>query len=269
MNEQDAHFANLTYAEAAALLDSPRTPVLLLPVGSTEPHGPHSPLATDPLISMGMCERAVARLAGDPGIRALILPPLQYGVTRYTGRFTGAVHVDEDTLQRMIADILVSLIGQGFRHNVLVNNHFEPEHVQTLHLAIDTVEQKTGVLTGYLDLTRGYRAKELTEEVRDGGSHAGQYETSLILADRPDLVRRDIAAELPDVPVNLADALAAGSKDFTEIGMTQAYNGSPARATPEEGAASFEKLTDMLVEQIRALVAGTGGRDTSGLYGRI
>jgi creatinine amidohydrolase len=169
----------------------------------------------------------------------------------------------------MLTDILVSLVGQGFKHNVLVNNHFEPEHVQTLHLAIDTVERQTGALTGYLDLTRGYRAKELTDEVREGGSHAGQYETSLVLADRPDLVRREIAAELPDVPVNLADVLAAGSKDFTEIGMTEAYNGSPARATPEEGRASFEKLTDMLVEQIRALVAGTGGRDASGLYGRI
>jgi creatinine amidohydrolase len=266
---QEAYFANLTYAELAALLESPRTPVLLFPVGSTEPHGPHSPLSTDPLISMGMCLRAVERLSGDPGIRALILPPLQYGVTRYTAAFPGAVHVEEDTLHALLVDILGSLIGQGFEHNALVNNHFEPEHVQTLHRAIDTVQEKTGRLTGYLDLTRRYRARELTDEVRDGGSHAGQYETSLILADHPELVRREIAAELPDVPVNLADALSSGSKDFTEIGMTQAYNGSPARATPEEGRASFEKLTDMLVEQIRALVAGSGGRDTSGLYGRI
>jgi creatinine amidohydrolase len=269
MRADERHFAHLTYAEAAALLDSPRTPVLLLPVGSTEPHGPHSPLATDPLISMGMCERAVVRLADDPAIRALILPPLQYGVTRYTGRFTGAVHVEEDTLHALLVDILASLVRQGFRHNLLVNNHFEPEHVQTLHRAIDTVQEQTGALTGYLDLTRGYRAKELTDEVKEGGSHAGQYETSLILADRPELVRQEIAAELPDVPVNLADVLAGGSKDFAEIGMTQAYNGSPARATPEEGRESFEKLTDMLVELIRALVAGTGGRDTSGLYGRI
>jgi creatinine amidohydrolase len=266
---QEIHFANLTYAEAAQLLDSPRAPVLLFPVGSTEPHGPHSPLATDPLISVGMCVRAAERLADDPGIRALILPPLQYGVTRYTRAFTGAIHVGEDTLHDLMVDVLVSLVGQGFRHNVLVNNHFEPEHVQTLHRAMDTVEERTGQVTGYLDLTRGFRARELTDEVREGGSHAGQYETSLVLADHPELVRREIAERLPDVPVNLADALSAGGKDFTEIGMTDAYNGSPARATPEEGRASFEKLTDMLVEQIRALVAGTGGRDSSGLYGRI
>jgi creatinine amidohydrolase len=266
---QEPHFANLTYAEAAELLESPRTPVLLLPVGSTEPHGPHSPLATDPLISMGMCLRAVERLANDREVRVLILPPLQYGVTRYTATFKGVVHVDEDTLHAFLVDILASLVGQGFEHNVLVNNHFEPEHVQTLHRAMDTVEERTGRVTGYLDLTRGYRARELTDEVREGGSHAGQYETSLILADHPELVRREIAAQLPDVPVNLAEALATGSKDFSQIGMTQAYNGSPARATPDEGRASFEKLTHMLVEQIRALVAGSGGRDQSGLYGRI
>lgn len=69
------NFADLTWTEVRALLESEATPVLLWPVGSTEPHGPHSPLATDLLISLGMCERAVQELADAPGLRALILPP--------------------------------------------------------------------------------------------------------------------------------------------------------------------------------------------------
>jgi creatinine amidohydrolase len=268
-DDRRLHFANLPYTEIEAFRDGDRTPVLLWPIGSTEPHGPHSPLATDPIISMGMCLRAARRLADDSELRALILPPLPYGVTRYTAAFAGAVHIDEDTLHAMLVDALVSLIGQGFRHTVLVNNHFEPEHVRTVHRSIDTVLARTGVLTGYLDLTRRRRAAVLTEEFRRGGSHAGQYETSLVLADHPELIDQDVMRGLPDTPVNLAEVIASGQKDFTKIGMSRAYNGSPAQATPDEGAASFETLTDLLIAQIRALVAGTGGRDESGLYGRV
>src|SRR5206468_4016359 len=124
----------------------------------------------------------------DPELRALILPPLDYGVTRYTQGFPGPIHVNEDTLHAMLVDICTSVIDQGFRHTVVVNNHFEPEHVRTLHRAIDTVEANRGVTVGYLDLTRRERAIRLTEEFRRGECHAGRYETSLVLADHGDLV---------------------------------------------------------------------------------
>jgi creatinine amidohydrolase len=131
------------------------------------------------------------------------------------------------------------------------------------------VLERTGVLTGYLDLTRRHRAEALPDEFREGGSHAGQYETSLVLAERAELVDRERLASLPEVPVNLAEVLAAGSKDFAEIGMDRAYNGSPAGASAEEGERIFEVLTGMLIDQIRTLVRGAGGRDEAGLYGRI
>src|SRR5262245_3655237 len=131
------NFADLKWPEVRALLETERTPVLLWPVGATEPHGPHSPLSTDVLISQGMCERAARELAGDPKVRALVLPALPFGVTRYAAGFQGAIHVGEGALEAMLHDVLGSLIGQGFVHNVIVNNHFEPEHVQTIHRAID------------------------------------------------------------------------------------------------------------------------------------
>lgn len=263
------YFAELSYTQAQKLLDSQRPTVLLFPVGSTEPHGPHSPLATDPIISIGMCERAVRRLRDDPELGALILPTLGYGVTRYTRSFAGAVHVSEDVLHALLVDVLSSLIGQGFRHHAIVNNHFEPEHVQTLHRAIDTIEQMHGVTVAYLDLTRKERALRLTEEFRRGECHAGRYETSLVLADRPELVDLEVMRELPYVPVNLAAVIAEGKKEFIEMGLVQAYCGDPAQATPEEGEQIFDTLTDMLIEQLRALVRGVGGRDVSGLFGRV
>jgi len=262
------YFAELTYTQVQAVLDGPRTPVLLWPVGSTEPHGPHSPLATDPIISIGICERVARDLADDPELVVLILPTLAYAVTRYTAAFPGAIHVSEETLQAMIVDVCTSLAGQGFPHVVLVNNHFEPEHVQTLHRSIDALDER-GIRVGYLDLTRRERAQRLTEEFRRGECHAGRYETSLVLAQSPQLVDRDAMAALPEVPVSLPKVIAAGMKDFREMGLAQAYCGAPAKASAEEGEEAYARLVEMTTEIVRALVGGTGGRDVSGLFGRV
>lgn len=269
MQDHEMYYANLSYPKVEALLRAERKTVLLFPVGSTEPHGPHSPLCTDPLISLGMCRRAVQQLEHDPEMNALILPTLAYGVTRYTQGFGGVIHVNEDTLHAMIVDICRSLIQKGHRYIVLVNNHFEPEHVQTLHRAIDTIQAETGVTTGYLDLTRKERAKTLTPEFAKGECHAGRYETSLVLADHPELVDPEVQRQLPYVPVNLVKVIGEGLKDFREMGLVQAYNGSPAEATAEEGEEIYARLTAMLIGVMRELVRGTGGRDLRGFYNRV
>jgi creatinine amidohydrolase len=269
MDDRDLYFANLTWPKIERALTAEMPTVLLFPVGSTEPHGPHSPLSTDVVISEGICVRAARQLADDPDLRALILPDLHYAVTRYAAAFPGAIHVGEEAFRALVVDICGSLIEQGFRHIAIVNNHFEPQHVQALHRCIDEVEVEHGVLLGYVDLTRKERAARLTEEFRRAECHAGRYETSLVLADHPELVDGDVMRSLPYVPVDMATGIAAGAQDFIELGMDQAYCGSPAEATGAEGEASFAVLTEMLVEALRELVAGVGGRDLPGLYGRV
>ena len=71
------------------------------------------------------------------------------------------------------------------------------------------------------------------------------------------------------MPVSLPKVIAAGMKDFREMGLAQAYCGAPAEATAEEGETTYEVLAEMTIELVRALVAGTGGRDKSGLFGRV
>jgi creatinine amidohydrolase len=246
-------FADLTSPQVAALLDGERTPVLLLPVGAIEPHGPHAPLSTDPIISVGMCERAARWLEGDQKVNVLILPPLPYGVTRYAAAFPGTVGIGEQTLHALLVDVCVSLTEQGFRWIVVVNNHFEPEHVATLRRVVGTVEERTGVTVGYLDLLRRRNAERLTEEFRSGSCHAGQYETSLVLADRPELVDAGRLPGLAPLRVNMVEAMAAGRRDFVSMGMVDAYCGAPAAATAAEGEATFETLTGLLVELIREI----------------
>lgn len=238
-------FADLTSPQVAELIAGPRKPVLLLPVGAVEPHGPHAPLATDELISTGMCERAARLLADDPDVRVLVLPALNYGVTRFGAAFPGAVSVSETTLHALVTDVCQTLAAQGLTRIVVVNNHFEPAHVATLRKA--TAE--AGV--AYLDLVRRHTAARLTDEFRSGACHAGRYETSLVLADRPELVDAATMRTLPPVAVNMASAMADGKADFLAMGMDRAYCGDPAAATVAEGQSTFDTLTELLVEVIR------------------
>ena len=102
--------------------------IVLLPVGSTEPHGPHLPLDTDVTIALAQCRRA-AELLGELGVRASVLPPIPYGVTNYTEGFPGRVTIRPGTLWALVEDVIASLEQEGVRQIVLVNGHLEPAHV--------------------------------------------------------------------------------------------------------------------------------------------
>jgi creatinine amidohydrolase len=240
-------FADLAYPDVDALREDERTTVLLFPLGATEPHGPHAPLKTDTLISLGICRRAAERLEDDPDVRALVLPPLAYGVTRYGAAFPGAVSIGEATLRALVVEICGSLSAQGFGRIVLVNNHLEPEHVQTLRKAAEEL----GGAVRLFDVTRKQTAEQLTDEFRSGSGHAGSYETSLVLADEPSLVHRERMEGLDSRRIDMPAAIAAGQTDFIAMGMDHAYCGSPAEATAEEGERTFEILTTLLVDLIR------------------
>jgi creatinine amidohydrolase len=224
------NFADLAYPD----LERREEAVHLLPLGATEPHGPHAPLATDTIISIGICRRAAERLAGE--IDVLVLPAVSYGVTRYGADFPGAISISEETLGSLVIEIC-----EGLERVVLVNSHLEPEQVRTL--------RDLGL--PLFDVTRRRVAERLPEEFRAGAGHAGRYETSLVLADRPELVNeermRTLAAKMIDMPA----AIRSGQTSFVAMGMDQAYAGAPAEATAEEGEQTFAALTDMLLELIR------------------
>jgi creatinine amidohydrolase len=212
--------------------------VHLLPLGATEPHGPHAPLATDTIISVGICRRAAERLRGE--VDVFVLPAVPYGVTRYGADFPGAVSIGEKTLRSLVTEI-----AANFERIVVVNSHLEPEQVWTL--------RATGL--PLLDITRRANAERLTEEFQAGAGHAGRYETSLVLAERPDLVDQERMRTLEANMVDMPTAIRSGQTSFVAMGMDQAYAGAPAEATAEEGEQTFEALADMLVELIREVAA--------------
>ena len=105
------------------------------------------------------------------------------------------------------------------------------------------------------DLSRKPWAPRLTEEFRSGACHAGRYESSIVLAERPELVREDVRPGLAPVPASLATAIRDGRHTFEEAGGARAYFGWPADATADEGRSTIGTLGDILAEATLAALA--------------
>jgi creatinine amidohydrolase len=176
-------------------------------------------------------------------------------VTRYAAAFRGTVGVSAPTLTALIGELCRSLAEDGFDRIALVNHHFEPEHVAALREAAAALSG-SGVRVGLFDLTRRARASRLTDEFQRGSCHAGSYETSLVLSERPELIDTLVARELQPLEVDMPAAIAAGQTDFVSMGMNSAYCGAPGEATAAEGDATYAVLVEMLIELVRELVDG-------------
>jgi creatinine amidohydrolase len=234
----------LTWTEAEALKAA--QPIVLLPIGSTEAHGPHLPLATDAILSEELAARAAAALDAE-GRTTIVAPTLSYAITHYASEFAGTISIASETATALVADVCSSLIAQGFTRVCLVNSHLEPAHVTSLRQACARVP---GVL--FPDQLDRKWARTLTDEFKRGACHAGSYETSLVLAARPELVRDEVRRRLMVKPIDLARAMKEGKRTFIEAGAPEAYFGDPASATVEEGNDIYTRLVKMIVEEVRA-----------------
>jgi creatinine amidohydrolase len=240
-------FQNLTWKEAQERIHSGL--VVILPVGSTEAHGPHLPLATDVIISEEMSHRAARKLKAQ-GLEAFVLPPLAYSVTDFSKDFSGTISIRKETATALLRDICVSLYQQGVKLVAIANSHLEPEHINSINEAIAQIKEQTGRLVAFPDKRKRRWAATLTEEFRRGDCHAGSYETSLVLAARPELVREEVCEQLEPVNISIAEKIREGARDFTEAGATEAYFGNPKNASLDEGEASYDALSDMLVTAV-------------------
>ncbi len=238
--------AKRTWPEARELF-GPRT-IAILPVGSTEPHGPHLPLDTDVTIALAQARRAAEKLA-DLRVTALVLPPLAYGLTNYTDGFAGRVTIRPGTLWALIEDIVSALGQQDVRQVVFANAHLEPAHVLVLRgVALDhPVRGKGKAQVVFPDNTRRKIAESLGDEFKSGDCHAGRYESSIVLAADPQSVLDDVRRALPPVSIGLIEKMKNGVTSFKAAGADQAYCGDPAAASREEGEALIERLADTIV----------------------
>jgi creatinine amidohydrolase len=218
--------------------------VVLLPVGSVEPHGPHLPLGTDTQISVHACELAIVSLRSK-GVTAYLAPSVPYGVTDFAKGFPGAIGVSKEALEHLLTDIVTRFLDDGFAHVCLVNNHLEPAHDAAVRAAIARIDAASVACP----LTRRW-ARTLTDEFKKGECHAGRYETSLVLAYDASKSLPGDHRSLPAVSVSLSDGIKSGKDSFALMGMHEAYAGAPSEATIEEGVQSFEKLREMIETEV-------------------
>jgi creatinine amidohydrolase len=242
--------ASLTSPELATFLQQANT-CALVSAGSVEPHGPHLPLETDAIINWS-CMQHAAKMLAQAGVPTLLAPAIPYGVTEFAKGFAGALSLPEATLVSMLQGVSGALLECGFSVVCLVTNHLEPGQYQAVLKAALGMPR----VTVACPLARRW-GRTLTSEFKKGECHAGTYETSIVLAAEPALVRASYAA-LPEVPVSLSAGIAAGKHSFVELGMTEAYAGAPASATSAEGAASIALLANMVVTEVQECLARCG-----------
>jgi creatinine amidohydrolase len=242
-------FANNTWPQVKAALEAGKRVVAILPCGATEAHGRHLPLNTDVIISDGMAAYALPALE-DAGIRAFVLPSLAYAPAEYAAEFAGTISISVEAASGVIFDIARSLKAQGFACLAIANSHFDPANVTMLREVAARVESELKLPVAFPDFTRRKLAQVLTDEFKSGACHAGQFETSLVMASRPELVDEAERAASADNPASLTEAFAKGAKTFEQAGGPHAYFGYPRRATPAEGVQTYESLAAALVAAI-------------------
>ena len=244
------YLAELSTTGLRDALAGAKRPVALWPVGSTEPHGPHLPLATDIILSDENARRAAIALR-EQAVEAFVAPPLPYGVTDFAAGFSGALTVPEAALVALIGGVVASLLRDGFHHVCLINHHLEPGQLSALTTAhAQGVARHGAHAVSFPQVISRRWGRRLGAEFRSGACHAGEYEGSLVLAAAPHLVDVEGARGLPEVPISLSDAIGAGQRTFMAAGADQAYTGRPADATLDEGERLYGVLTEMVVTEV-------------------
>ncbi len=232
--------AECTYREAARLARDERA-LVILPLGAIEQHGPHLPLLVDWLGAEELARHVTPHLE-RAGYKVVLAPSLPYGASPLAEAWPGTVSLSRATLKRVIVEVVGGLARHGFRRFVLANYQADPAHVRAMaeaKRALTRRDRRLRILfAGFSPEARSMaamldpRVLGLSRSPRPEGEwHAGELETALVLARRPDLVRRAVARRLPPVWVDFRAALRKGARRFEQIAPGGlGYFGWPAAA---------------------------------------
>ena len=214
---------------------------VIIPVGSVEAHGPHLPFATD-LYTI----YEIAKLVSQK-IKVLIAPPIYYGLCRSTRNIPGTISIKGEILKTLIISVLSEFYRWGFRNFFILSGHAGGTHVSYL---IDSAETFVDIhpdtkffVADIYKLLQPF-LKEL--EIPPEDSHAGEWETSLIMYLKPDLVKNRGYEAYPSFP---KFRVVAEKEKYWDTGIW----GNPLKASSEKGKILAEKLVSFLIEEIRKI----------------
>lgn len=223
------------------------TSLALVPVGSTEQHGPHAPLGTD-----AMTASAVAHAGADAyGGQVAVAPTLPVGISEEHRQFPGTMWVSEDTFRRYVREAATSLVPHGFDRLVLVNGHGgNTAALREVAGSITRHEDAYAVPFTWFDSVD----LEKHADVRMG--HAGPAETALLRAARPETLKED---RIEEAQSGASDGwgewsqrvnLAFDTAEFTENGVV----GDPTETDTADGEALLAAAADALAALLETIV---------------
>ncbi len=231
------------------------TRVSVLPVGSTEQHGPHAPLGTDWLSADAVARAGVKRYPGE----AVIAPVIPIGIAAEHRQFAGTLWVTDDTFRAYVRETIESLASHGWDRIVVVNGH--GGNVPALR---EICGQVTRDETAYAVQFTWFDAVDIDDvalPTETSMGHGGSVETSLLRHLRPDLVDETAFEQAREGGTGDWGEWQSGvnltydSAEFTESGVV----GDPGKSS----AAVGEQLLDAAADSLGELLEVVANRDGS------
>jgi creatinine amidohydrolase len=229
----------------------------ILPWGATEAHNYHLPYATD-TIQVVRVVSAAAQRAWAAGARVLVLPSLPFGTQTTQLDIKGCINMNPSTQAAVLADVAHSLERQGLLKLCIVNGHGGNDYRQMIR----ELQPRTRV---FLSTVNWYKIVDPASYFEEGGDHAGELETSVMMHLAPETVlplaeagegrerRFRIAA--------LRDGWAWAPRDWRQITADTGV-GNPKKASAEKG----RKYFDVVVERLSQYFVDLAKADVSKLY---
>lgn len=214
-----------------------KDPIVFLPMGAMEAHGPHLPLGTDTFQP-----EFVVKAVSD-NVKGIVAPTINYGQHSSTRNFPGTIDISFDTLRALVMDILDAFQRNGIKKVVIVSGHLGSVHRSAIKLACERAARQGLAVMFLSDYELAYLKKpEVCEGQPDG--HGGIIETSRIIDIRPDLVKEErTAGEFVETHFMVrADA---------ECCLPQGFGGDARKANKEKGRFVNQFVIDALTDLVR------------------
>lgn len=233
--------------------------IAIIPLGSTEQHGPHLPIDVDSRLATAIAEAAAGAVRGE--VPVVVAPTVTVGVSEHHMRFAGSLTVDAETFTSVVVQIGSSLIEHGFGRLVLLNHH--AGNVGAMRIAADRLRLEEDAQT-VVFANAWMFARDAFAAVRESGpggaAHACEYETSMYLHLAPDAVAMELATtELATERItgSLIDIFVGGPYGVAlDHGFsTSGVLGDATLATAEKGRACFEAAVANLATLLRELAS--------------
>jgi len=224
--------------------------VVILPIASIEQHGPHLPTMTDTRLGYEVAMRAARK--AYPKRPVVVTPVVWSGLSEHHMPFGGTLTLSHATFRAVIRDLIDAIIRHGFR-DILISNSHGGNIVAMQQICDDLAPQIEATLVATTYVSEAGEALAQHLEDQKGVMHAGEAETSMMLAVEPDLVDTSDLANLTD-GMDGGRFLTAGKasyrwRPFAHV-TGNGLAGNPARSTAEKGERILEAGADALAALI-------------------